>query len=545
MAAGGSSVFISHSERTGELASRLADYLDEQGWRSLAVDASNDAGRSWQAAVAEAIEAADAVVLLIDPVPSDALRYEWSLALRATWEEGTKTVVPVLLLGAEVPTFLREQPAVRLTDEEDEEGFEEISRLMSAEETDESLGGSADQQSRLMKRLDQAVDALRSETPNRDELRSHRAALIKELDEAGGGSEEQKALLLMSVGLLDTELGDHAEGREHYEEALRYLTAQAEVDEERLVMVLSALGDTLVELEEYEAAVDPFTQVLEIQHQAEPGSPSEAATLQKLGVALVRAGRAGEARDFLARSLELSGRQLGAKHPRVAALEIWLAVAAEACDDYEAVKEVYERALAGREDIEDGEEPTTQIVRLLGLGHALSRLEDFEAARQSLRSALALAEQSEGISPDQKATICMAMAEVEQATRDLNEARALIERSIELWGEEDDRGGVAIAQLSLGWTLREMGALEEARKVLSEALRESERAFGPTDAAVTGALFMLGQVAADQGDRAHAEKRFRQAIAIESQKESPDEHRLDEYRDAIDRLLAGAPSTAS
>ncbi len=547
MAAGDSTVFISHSGRTGDLASRLADYLDGQGWRSLAVDTSKAAGRSWQAAVAEAIEAADAVILLVDPVPSDALRYEWSLALRASWEGEPKKVIPVLLLGAEVPTFLREHPAVRLTDDEDEEGFEEICRLMGAEVPDEPLGGPAERQTGLVRRLDEAIDTLRSETPDRDELRSHRAGLIEELGRTGARSEEQTALLLMSVGVLDTELGEHEEGRGHYEEALRLLTDQSEVDEDRLVMVLSALGETQVELEEYEAAVDSFTRVLEIQREAAAGSPSEAATLQKLGVALVQAERADEAREFLARSLELSGRQLGPNHPRVAALEIWLAIAAEACDDFETVKEVYERALAGREGVEHADGPEAQIVRLLGLGHALSRLGDFEAARQSLRRALDVAEQAEGVAPDKQATICMAMAEVEQATGDLAEARALIERSIELWREEGEgeSEAIAVAQLTLGWTLREMGALEDARKVLSEALRESERALGPTDAAVTNALFMLGQVAADQGDTVQAEKRLRQAMEIEGQKESPDEQRLDRYREAIAQLSAGVPSTAS
>ncbi|WP_432994666.1 tetratricopeptide repeat protein [Dactylosporangium sp. CA-233914] len=93
------------------------------------------------------------------------------------------------------------------------------------------------------------------------------------------------------------------------------------------------------------------------------------------------------------------------------------------------------------------------------------------------------------------------------------------------------------------------GDLADAAERLERALRRW-RAIDPDDTAVTAILNSLGRIAADRGDTAEAERRFRAALEVESRRDGPDprtagaanaEHslgRLALARDDLDGALA-------
>ena len=297
-------VFISCSAESKEVACRLDQFLADRGWSS-AVGLETAANEGWQDAVAEAISGAEAVILLVDSQPSEALRFEWSLALRASWQEEGKKVVPVLLLGAEAPPFLRNLATVRLSDNVDEEGFEKILRLIGSEADVDPPVDDPDEQDRLAERLDQAIEILKRDSPSKAEVEEHRTALEESLDATPSPT---RGLLLLSIGLLDAELGDHQSARSHLEGALQEVEAAEQADENRVITVLMPLGDAQSEVEDYEAAVSTFERVHGIQAERDPGSIGEAAALQKLGIALFEAGKPGEARGHLSRALSILTR---------------------------------------------------------------------------------------------------------------------------------------------------------------------------------------------------------------------------------------------
>lgn len=501
--------------------------------------------RNWQSSIEEAVDRSEAIVILVESDPSDAVRFEWSIALQALWEEKEKRVIPVLPLGTEAPAFLRDIPSVRLTDDIDEQGFSEVVVLINGEDVDEVRAVPEEERSRLMNRLDQAIEALRKDAPDRKELEAHADWLKGELETAASeGDAEKTAVLALIIGRIEAGVGDKAVARDYLESALRALQSEGQVDPEQLGTVLIPLGDVQMELEDFDAAISSFTEALEIERAEGTDSPAVAAILEKIGVALIEAERPEEARTSLGQALEISRGQLGERHPRVSALELWLGLAAENSGDYKAAKHIYEQALQKREGADAEEDPTEQVMRLWGLGGALSRLAEFDAAKESFRRAIDLAQKEEP-TPAVLASLYASLGDVEKDRANWDSACSQYERAVELYRQADEFGPAALMLSTLGLALHEKGDRGGAKKVLSEALRESEEAFGPTNQMVTNSLFLLGTVAQEEGDLRQAEKRIRQAIELETQSGSADSRRLKKFQEALDQLLSHSTSAAS
>jgi TIR domain len=108
-------VFVSHSRADRPIAEKLIRELLNRG-----IDASSydriAPPESWQTTISGLLKSADGVILLIGAKqdPSPWQRREWSAALEAKWEYPNKRLIPVLLPGAQIPTFLSEYQALRL-----------------------------------------------------------------------------------------------------------------------------------------------------------------------------------------------------------------------------------------------------------------------------------------------------------------------------------------------------------------------------------------------------------------------------------------------
>jgi hypothetical protein len=102
-------VFFSHSHADRALAARLRRSLEEEGVTFNIVDEPPVPGNGWRSQVEEAINSADAILLLLSsPTKVDEpQRLSWMLALQSVWENPAKRWIPILLKDAELPAFAR------------------------------------------------------------------------------------------------------------------------------------------------------------------------------------------------------------------------------------------------------------------------------------------------------------------------------------------------------------------------------------------------------------------------------------------------------
>jgi hypothetical protein len=104
-------IFLSYGGRDREFAERLAKELND---RVLAVWRDSDLpyGHRWNQERSQAIDRSDVYVVLVGAEPSTSERNEWSTLLERSWTSGDKTMIPLLLPGAQPPAGLRTYPAI-------------------------------------------------------------------------------------------------------------------------------------------------------------------------------------------------------------------------------------------------------------------------------------------------------------------------------------------------------------------------------------------------------------------------------------------------
>jgi len=120
-------VFLSYSHADKTLAGKLRRSLEERGLSFNDPGESSTNGTSWRQQVEEAIESADAILLLLSPrkKADEQQQLTWRLALQNVWANPAKRMIPILLQDAELPPFVRSGAsgdfvqAIRLRDPRD------------------------------------------------------------------------------------------------------------------------------------------------------------------------------------------------------------------------------------------------------------------------------------------------------------------------------------------------------------------------------------------------------------------------------------------
>lgn len=113
------SVFVSYSFDDSRVAELLADALRQAGREPWLASERLKPGDDLYGSVAKAIDRAGAVVLIIPAGrPSEWLLREWELAIRARWNRGETRLLPVLMPGATIPSFLAGRGGVPLPSDE-------------------------------------------------------------------------------------------------------------------------------------------------------------------------------------------------------------------------------------------------------------------------------------------------------------------------------------------------------------------------------------------------------------------------------------------
>jgi hypothetical protein len=106
-------VFISYSKHDQKWAERLNKTLVASGFSTWLVTERSTLVSSLQRQIEEAVRSTTNIVVLIGPgqEPSEFQRFEWGAALEAVWSDPTKQLIPLLLRGADLPSFVRSAAA--------------------------------------------------------------------------------------------------------------------------------------------------------------------------------------------------------------------------------------------------------------------------------------------------------------------------------------------------------------------------------------------------------------------------------------------------
>lgn len=102
-------VFVSYGTDTKPLAEELTQALERQGIHVWADFKDLRPGQRWREEIENAADKANSFVILVGPrsASTPRLEAEWKAALGSVWSDSEKTLIPVILGGAEPPPFLR------------------------------------------------------------------------------------------------------------------------------------------------------------------------------------------------------------------------------------------------------------------------------------------------------------------------------------------------------------------------------------------------------------------------------------------------------
>jgi tetratricopeptide (TPR) repeat protein len=235
----------------------------------------------------------------------------------------------------------------------------------------------------------------------------------------------------------------------------KYDTARRQL-EEAIVLLAEGLGPDRPEVGETRIELARVLRVLGVYSRVEEelrrglsalegtygaGDPRLAPVLDELASLLLETGRHEEAAPFAERRIAILERdaEVGPSHPLLADALARLAAIREGLGDAEGALADHERALRIREAA--GDDPAAIAAGLRGLATHLHRSGAHGQARPLLERALAIVEDLQDGAGT--AGVLIDLAAVDEATGDVERARAGLERAVEL---RDETGGPALAE---------------------------------------------------------------------------------------------------
>lgn len=154
-------LFVSYARRDEAAARSLIDALRQNNFSVVGDPKELTAEQNWQKVTEEAIQSADAVIVLVaggDEAPTKYQGYEWSCTLEAYWADQTKLLIPVVIGNAALPSFLARFQALRVSDAAREMDWSAvIQKLQSQVVTSEPVVAVRDT-AKLRERLETVAD---------------------------------------------------------------------------------------------------------------------------------------------------------------------------------------------------------------------------------------------------------------------------------------------------------------------------------------------------------------------------------------------------
>ena len=118
-------VFISYSADAKKWAAKLSDRLQTEGLSTWSDFRSLVPGLPLSQQLEQALDNTKCYVFVVGPrnVVREWQDLEWQAALKRTWSDPEKRVIPVLIGHADAPPFLRNWVSLRIRPDADESGL--------------------------------------------------------------------------------------------------------------------------------------------------------------------------------------------------------------------------------------------------------------------------------------------------------------------------------------------------------------------------------------------------------------------------------------
>ena len=247
-----------------------------------------------------------------------------------------------------------------------------------------------------------------------------------------------------------------------------------------------------------------------------PPDSSLVATMDLLGMSLLRQDKYAEAEPLLRGALEHRRRIFGNTHGNTAQSLVHLATLFEERNEYKAAEPLYREALAIVQTAHgDSSSEAGDVMNDLGL--LLQRNSKLEEAEQLLRRSLDIKMRALGENHPLTAGTMQNLAQTLQLRARYPEAETFHRRSLAAKRKAlgDAHPSVTIGLNNLANLLtRQMGKLEEGEALVREALALDRQIFGENHSYVAESLRNLGIIMRMQGKFAASDSLLRQALAI-------------------------------
>src|SRR5262245_61955332 len=114
-------VFLSHGGASAAQTEQLRTRLAADGIQPVDASSLLQPGLDWASAMDRELREADGLVFLVEPgAERDArLQEQWKSAIHQSWSGAAKPMIPVLVGDAQLPGFLRDRQAIKVTGEAD------------------------------------------------------------------------------------------------------------------------------------------------------------------------------------------------------------------------------------------------------------------------------------------------------------------------------------------------------------------------------------------------------------------------------------------
>lgn len=262
---------------------------------------------------------------------------------------------------------------------------------------------------------------------------------------------------------------------------LRHITKVASSQKNGIAADLcNELGSHLLQVGDYAEARSYYEQALTIREQVfGPDHPDTTTSLNNLGYLLYVIGDYATAQPYLRRALDISKQVLGPAHPDTATSLNNLGLLLDALRDYAGARLCYEQALTIREKVLGAAHPDT-AQSLNNLGHLLQGTGDYQAARPFFERALAINEQILGSNHPDTARSLNNLALLLQAEGDYAGAKPYLERALVIWeqGLGPDHPDTALSLNNLAYLLQAEGNYAGAKQYYKRALAIFEKVLG-------------------------------------------------------------------
>ncbi|MEM9457376.1 MAG: serine/threonine-protein kinase [Myxococcota bacterium] len=201
-----------------------------------------------------------------------------------------------------------------------------------------------------------------------------------------------RARVMIAMGQVRAERGDHAHAQAQFEQAIALLTQARGPNQLALAVSLDSLGVSLRRQGYLDLATEKYRRALELRRQVQGDRhPETAHLLVNLAVVLNEQGKFEQAERCLHEALDILGADPVKRHAKIAHAHTILGIMLEAQARFEEARHALERAVTAWEAGLGPQHPKVARVRL-NLGTVLVRIHQREAAIDQFEQALSILE---------------------------------------------------------------------------------------------------------------------------------------------------------